>query len=289
MSDLIDDTDDNEEVTVTVEETEGDSGKEPEKQSGGDEEDDLAAQSEAVQKRIKKLTFKMREAERREQAALDYARGVQTQLTEIQKQRQSLGHTLVTEADTRIKAQEELAKKQLRTAYDTGDVDNQVEMQQHLARLEMERERVRQLKFQQEYEARQPVYQPPQPPVSRPDPQAEEWAERNDWFGRDDVMTNAAMSIHNTLVREGYSGSSQAYYKELDNRMRENFPHKFKTSDTARPTSAVGGARSVSSKRGVGRTLTENDLTPSQKKIARGLGIDYKSYAKAVNAQAERN
>jgi len=283
------------EVTVVDEESSDDDTEEVEVEvkpkPKDDDDDDLASQSESVRKRIGKLTYKVRETERREQAALDYAKSVKSQLEAMQKRTSLLDQSYTTEADTRIKVQEQLYKDQYRSAIDTGDTDKQIEANQYLAKLELEREKIRNYKYQQEQQtlydqqSAQQVAAPRREPV--PDEKAQQWAERNEWFGSDKAMTYTAYDTHNDLVAEGYNPSSDAYYRELDKRIRNDFPHKF--AKGTKPVSAVGGARPTSAQK-TNKAVKGDDLSTSQKKIAKALGLSYEQYARQVNLkQAERN
>lgn len=290
---------DDEDIDVTVvdeESSDDDTEEEVEveakpKPKDDDDDDDLASQSESVRKRIGKLTYKVRETERREQAALDYAKSVKSQLEAMQKRTSLLDQSYTTEADTRIKVQEQLYKDQYRSAVDTGDTDKQLEANQYLARLELEREKIRNYKYQQEQQtlydqqSAQQVAAPRREPV--PDEKAQQWAERNEWFGSDKAMTYTAYDTHNDLVAEGFNPSSDAYYRELDKRIRNDFPHKF--AKGTKPVSVVGGARPTSAQK-TNKAVKGDDLSTSQKKIAKALGLSYEQYARQVNLkQAERN
>ena len=282
------------EVTVVDEESSDDDTEEVEvevKAEPKDDDDDLASQSESVRKRIGKLTYKVRETERREQAALDYAKSVKSQLDAMQKRTSLLDQSYTTEADTRIKVQEQLYKDQYRSAVDTGDTDKQIEANQYLAKLELERDKIRNYKYQQEQQtlydqqSAKEVAAPRREPV--PDEKAQQWAERNEWFGSDKAMTYTAYDTHNDLVAEGFNPSSDAYYRELDKRIRNDFPHKF--AKGTKPVSAVGGARPTSAQK-ANKAVKGDDLSTSQKKIAKALGLSYEQYARQVNLkQAERN
>jgi hypothetical protein len=282
------------EVTVVDEESSDDDTEEVEvevKAEPKDDDDDLASQSESVRKRIGKLTYKVRETERREQAALDYAKSVKSQLDAMQKRTSLLDQSYTTEADTRIKVQEQLYKDQYRSAIDAGDTDKQIEANQYLAKLELERDKIRNYKYQQEQQtlydqqSAKEVAAPRREPV--PDEKAQQWAERNEWFGSDKAMTYTAYDTHNDLVAEGFNPSSDAYYRELDKRIRNDFPHKF--AKGTKPVSAVGGARPTSAQK-TNKAVKGDDLSTSQKKIAKALGLSYEQYARQVNLkQAERN
>ena len=241
-----------------------------------------------VQSRIDKLTKKVREAERREAAAVEYAKGVQDQAQSLQNRVGNLDRGYVLEYSNRVKAQTEDAKKRLKEAMDAGDIDSQVTAQQDLARLAIESERVKATEAKRERAkeaAEKQQYQPPnpqqqyqqRPPQARPDPRAEEWAEKNEWFGQDEPMTLTSFSIHRKLVEEGFDPKSDSYYSEIDNRMRETFPHKFEQQVS--PSQTVASANR--STPGVKRKGTVR-LTPSQVAIAKKLGVPLSEYAKYV-------
>lgn len=248
------------------------------------DDEDLAAYSEGVKKRIEKLTFKYREAERREQAAIEFARSLKTELDTVKQRTQQLDTSLINEANTRLKTQEQLINDRLRTAIDRGDTDAQIKAQRELAALAVENERWRQASARREYEIEMAKRAPPQPTVpavpAQPDPKAQNWAERNEWFGSDEPMTFTAFSIHKALVeKEGFDPSSDEYYSELDKRIRREFPHKFQqTEQKAKPTPMVASATSS----GRVENRKQVKLTPSQVAIAKRLGVSLKDYARQL-------
>jgi len=246
-----------------------------------------------VQSRIDKLTKKLRESERREQAAIEFAQGLQHEQTKLQQKTRQLDTGYVNEFASRVEAQTAEAKKQLKDAMDTGDIDAQVEAQQKIARLAVDADRAKKSldqreRLKKEMEARgvdpnQPQMptqqaQPQAPqPAAPPDPKAENWAEKNDWFGTDEPMTLTSFSIHRKLVEEGFDTKSDEYYSEIDKRMRETFPHKFEQVST--PTQTVASAtRSTQPAKRQGTVR----LTPSQVAIAKKLGVPLSEYAKYV-------
>ena len=246
-----------------------------------------------VQSRIDKLTKKLRESERREQAAIEFAQGLQQEQTKLQQKTRQLDTGYVNEFASRVEAQTAEAKKQLKDAMDTGDIDAQVEAQQKIARLAVDADRAKKSldqreRLKKEMEARgvnpnQPQMpaqqaQPQVPqPAAPPDPKAENWAEKNEWFGTDEPMTLTSFSIHRKLVEEGFDTKSDEYYSEIDKRMRETFPHKFEQVST--PTQTVAPAtRSTQPAKRQGTVR----LTPSQVAIAKKLGVPLSEYAKYV-------
>jgi len=261
--------------------------EEPKEQAAESSDDELENYSESVQKRISKLTAKMREAERREKAATEYAQAVQKQLQESTQKSTVLDDSFVSEFETRVTYQEESLRNKLKEAIDRGDVDKQVEAQAALANLAQDNQRLAYVKQQKEVQAKQleQMQQTPQQPVqqapTQPDPKASAWAERNAWFGQDEPMTLTAFSIHKKLVEEeGYDPTGDEYYNELDSRMRRDFPHKFgeKTNRSSGP--AVAGANRS------GKTSNKKSvkLTQSQVAIAKKLGITNEQYAKQLLA-----
>ena len=240
-----------------------------------------------VQSRIDKLTKNLREAQRREAAAIQYAQGVQHQAKELRSRVGNLDRGYVLEYGNRVKAETEDAKKKLKEAMDAGDIDAQVAANQDLARLAIETERHKATEAKrarpqaaeggQQVRQPQPQYAPPPrqaPPP--PDPKAEDWAEKNEWFGKDEPMTLTSFSIHRKLVEKGLDPSSDEYYSEIDKQMRDNFPHKFNQSST--PTQTVASVNRGGPVRRKGTVR----LTPSQVAISKKLGVPLSEYAKYV-------
>ena len=254
-------------------------------QVGASEEasdEDLEGYSDKVKKRIEKLTYKMREAERREKAATEYARSVQAQNEELQKRSSQIDESYISEYDQRVTSQEDVLKKKLSEAINVGDVDAQIDAQKAIAKLAIETERLNVAKQQLEQRKAAPQQQPqaaPQQQNNQPDPKARSWAERNTWFGQDEPMTLTAFSIHKKLIEEEYfDPSSDEYYDELDKRMRDEFPHKFQQGSRSNTRAPVAGA-SRSSGKAANKKIK---LTPSQVAIADKLGVSYEQYAKQL-------
>ena len=243
--------------------------------------------SEGVQKRISKLTARMREAERREQAALEYAKGLQNQTQSLQQKLVQTDYSRLNEAKTRLETQQIQLRQIIAKAREENDVNTELEAQERLSALvgeqrqvaswlQTQQEVVQQQSYQQAQPAPAPVQQRPQP-----NPRAEEWAEQNSWFGQDRVMTYAAWGIHQTLVeQEGVDPNSEEYYTELDRRVRGTFPDKFKDqSRQQRSAPAVAPAARSSGINSARRTVR---LSPSQVAIAKKLGVPLEEYAKYV-------
>ena len=244
-------------------------------------EDNLPEHTQNVQKRIDQLTRKMREAERREKAALDYAKGLQKKYSDAEAEAKKFDQNFISEFDSRVDAQREQVKATLKTAIENNDADQIMELNDKLTQLAVEKEKARLKKQQfedekakQEATLQQPQAQQVQQPQPDPSPKAKEWAEKNTWFGNDSVMTNAAFGVHQELVDKGFDGESDEYYNEVDKRMREYFPQKF--SEDTKPVQTVASA----GRKQKGRKVVK--LTRSQVAIAKKLGVPLEEYAKFV-------
>ena len=277
-------------VEITLEDTESTETPIVKKVEVSSGDTDLQDHSESVRKRIDKLTYRVREAERREQAALEFAKGLKGQLDTYQERAHVLDRTLVNEFDTRLKAEEKMVKDELRRAIDEGNVDAQITAQTALAKLAVENDKLKQSKNRRDSEDRQraAIQAAPPPRVEqqapRPDPKAQSWAERNEWFGSDKAMTATAYAIHADLVEaEGFDPTSDDYYQELDSRIRNEFPHKFKASQgNNRPQSAVASARTT-----VKSSSNKVKLSESQIRVAKSLGVSLEEYARHARIQQQ--
>ena len=236
-------------------------------------------------KLIDRLTKLRREAERREQDALQYAQGVKKELEETKARLQNLDQGFVREFSSRVEAEIAQVKNDLSQALSVGDSAAAVEAQEKLAKLAVSADKAENAQAVQKRRQEQPVQEEPaqqQQAAPRPaDPKAEEWANRNEWFGSDNTMTYAAFGIHRQLVeQEGFDPSSDEYYNELDKRMKTEFPHKFDTnqSQSNRPVQTVASASRTANKSG----LKKVSLTPSQVAIAKKLGVSLEDYARQV-------
>ena len=254
---------------------------EVEQETNKEELDDY---SEKVKGRINKLTGKLRETERREQASFDYAKRIQEENKKLRGRLNTLDTSYIDEYKARTEAETVGAKAQLQKAIEAGDVDAQVNAQEALSKLAVDNQRVlatNQAKEQQNKEGDAQVEKPVAPP-KKPDPKAEAWAENNSWFGTDEAMTYASFGLHRKLVeQEGFNPNSDEYYTEIDKRIRHEFPHKFDGGNGAtKPVQSVASAgRSTTTKTSGRKTVR---LTPSQVHIAKRLGVPLEEYAKYV-------
>jgi hypothetical protein len=251
-----------------------------------DEGSDLEVYSEKVQKRIKKLTFQIKEAERRERAAVDYAKGLKSKYETAQSQFEETDTNYLNEYNARIDAERDKAKSALKAAFESQDSDAILEAQDNLTRLSVEKEKVSMTLADKESKKKQiesqstEIAQPEavQPRIST---KAQQWAEDNEWFGSDRVLTSAAMGIHEDLLQEGIDAESDDYYNQINKRMKEYFPQKFAQETTERQSTRepVQNVASVSRRSG-GRKSVK--LTKSQVVIAKKLGVPLEEYAKYV-------
>ena len=269
------------------EETVKEVAKEEVKEEPKKEEDTkLEDYSKGVQARIAKLTRKMREAERREAAATEYAQALEYRRTQDQSRFKKMDTDYWTRFEKNVKTGMESAQKELAAAIESGNAEAQVEANKRIATLAFENAKLEQSKEAKEQE--KPVQLsdggklPKQTPqeLPQPDPQAESWAAKNEWFGKDRAMTFTAFEIHKDLVNEGFDPKSDDYYSEVNKRIKVDFPHKFAKDGeehTSKPVQSVASAqRSVKPGRKTVR------LTSSQVAIAKKLGVPLEEYAKQI-------
>ena len=237
-----------------------------------------------AQDRIKKLTTKYKNEERAKQEAERKAQEAALENEQLKERLKNLDHGYISEYGTRLDAQLEQAKKNYRDAHEAGDVDKMFDAQQALSKISIEQERHRIAKDRQEAQVKeveqqtqQPQAQPQQAPV---DPKAQAWAEKNEWFGEDQVMTSTAMGIHQKLSEEGFDLSSDEYYDEIDRQLKNLFPDKFNTERTNGGSARVAPADTSASRKKQGRRTVR--LSPSQVAIAKKLNVPLEEYAKYV-------
>lgn len=251
-------------------------------------DDELTDYSKNVQNRIKKLTDKYRKEERDKQEALRLSSQLMEENKKMKGRLKLLDRGYVQEYGNRLNIEMSSAKLAYKDAADRGDSDKMLEAQEKLSRLNSEMERHRQAKARVEREAKQPAQQEAPaapvtpPPAPKPDPKAEAWAQKNEWFGSDRMLTSATYAIHATLIEdEGFDPESDEYYTEIDRRLRVEFPHKFQTAKKSGERSQVASAASSAS-RSTKSGRRSVKLTPSQVAIAKKLGVPLEEYAKFV-------
>jgi len=249
--------------------------------------------SDSVQKRINKLTYKLRETERQNQEAISWAQKVQEENATLKKKTESANTAMFSEYDNRVNTELESAKAEYKDAFDRGDTDQIVAANEKLSRLSVEAESLRRVTQQRQKAVEEktnevveePVYSQPatQP---EPDPKAQDWAKRNDWFGQDQGLTFAAFGIHKELMDEGFDGKTDQYYVELDNRLSK---YGVKPYNESREQISNSPVQRVASPTGQARTNKARSktikLTQSQVAIAKKLGVPLEEYAKYVKTQ----
>lgn len=272
------------EQQIAVEET-------TETQEASSDADEIEEYSESVQKRINKLTYKIREAERREKAAIEYAQNVQSELNSTKEKLSLQDKNLYDEYNARVSSELTAAENKLKQAYEMNDSEAIIDAQKALATLAVEQESLNRVKPTKDetgqevkvesVENTETINIPSAEETPEPDPKAVAWADKNEWFGKDVAMTSTAFAFHNQLIRdEGFDPTSDEYYAELDKRIVDAFPHKF---DGNAPQKNVQDVVAVSSKgaRSTRKARTVR-LTPSQLSIAKRLGVSPEEYAKHV-------
>ena len=248
-------------------------------------EEELEQYSEGVQKRISKLTKKWREAERQKEAALDYARGGQVELSHLKNRLTKLEPSYVSAMEDKVTAGLEAAKAKLAAAREANDINAEVDAQKMIAQIGVEEARVTALKAQAEATKERMKLSKGTPSLDQSlqtppaDPKAEAWAEKNPWFGQDSAMTYTAFDLHKKLTeQEGFDPNSEEYYAEVDKRIRIDFPHKFDRTEPKESTKVTQTVASATRSVRPGRNTVR--LTSSEVAIAKKLGVPLEEYAK---------
>ena len=262
--------------------------KEELKEGSKPKDEELETYSKGVQSRIAKLTRKMREAERREKAALDYAKAVESKRKSTDERFGQINKDYVSQFEKRVKDGMEMAQGELSRAIESGDATAQVNAQKRIAALSIDEARLNVMRENKIVEEKpqsldDAVKLPNETPkdLPDPDPRAEEWAGKNSWFGQDRAMTFTAFEIHKDLVdKEGFDPKTSEYYAEVDKRIRLEFPHKFDIQSNNTPNKP---AQNVASARRVVKPGSKTvKLTSSQVAIAKKLGVPLEEYAKQL-------
>lgn len=255
--------------------------------SAQDDDDELGQYSTKVQSRINKLTAKSRAAERDKEEAQRLAEQLYQENQKLQQRVKGLDTGYLSEYGTRLEAQAIAAKDAFKKAYESGDPDALASAQEQMSKIAIDQERFRIAKQRSEAQPQQveraeaPAPQAPRQQEVKVDKKAQSWAEKNDWFGSDKMLTAAAMALHSTLVEdEGFDPTSDEYYSEIDSRIRREFPHKFKTTQSAAPARVASAAASASKAAVQGRRSVK--LSASQVAMAKRLNVPLEEYAKYV-------
>jgi len=260
---------------------------EPEEKSA----DELEDYSEKVQKRISKLTRKLREAERGQESAYEYAKRIAEENQHLKTRSSSLDRSYLQEAESRLKSQKAQALAALKNAHEVADYEKVAKAQEVLAKIAVEENKVTtsktQLEYQQHVQEEQQtnyqnyVQQPQQNVAPQLGEKEQAWVEKNEWFGQDEVMTMGAMAINNQLEAEGFDVGSEEYYTEVDRRIRKEFPQKFTESSVkSKPQQKVASAGRVAGNPGSNKRQVK--LSPSEVQMAKRLNVPLGEYAKYV-------
>ena len=282
------------EPKITEQETVEEVKEEPVKEEPKEEDTKLEEYSRGVQSRIAKLTRKMREAERREGAAVEYAQALEHQRKQDQSRFQKMDTDYWSRFEKNVKTGMDSAQKELANAIETGNAEAQVEANKRIATLAFENAKLEQAKEHKPVAQEPPVQLsdggrlPQQTPqeLPDPDPKAESWASKNTWFGQDRAMTFTAFEIHKDLVNEGFDPKSNDYYAEVDKRIKVDFPHKFAIGGEVEQTSKTNQLV-ASAQRSVRPGRKTVRLTSSQVAIAKKLGVPLEEYAKQLKLTKE--
>ena len=253
--------------------------------------DELEDYSEKVQKRISKLTRKLREAERGQESAYEYAKRIAEENQQLKTRSSSLDRSYLQEAGSRLKSQKAQALAALKNAHEVADYEKVAKAQEVLAKIAVEENKVTtsksQLEYQQHVQEEQQtnyqnyVQQPQQNTVPQLGEREQAWVEKNEWFGQDEVMTMGAMAINNQLEVEGFDVGSEEYYTEVDRRIRKEFPQKFTESSVkSKPQQKVASAGRVAGNPGSNKRQVK--LSPSEVQMAKRLNVPLGEYAKYV-------
>lgn len=252
-------------------------------------EGELDNYTEGVKKRINKLAQKYRQEEKRAQELDARAKQLQEENDKLKNRMKQLDHGFLSQIGARLETQENALKQAHKEAYESGDTDRMFDISQQLAVIVNEKQKYQSAKRkndsrvqvqQQEPQQQAPVQQYQQQAPKKVDPRAQSWAEKNEWFGDDTVMTAAAFAIHNSLVEEAFDPNSDEYYSELDSRIKNEFPHKFSKAKKSGGGQVASASSSASRANKQGRRSVK--LTPSAVDIANRLGVPLETYAQYV-------
>ena len=279
-----------EQEVVLDEQQEGAKSEDKAEVAAAEGDDELENYGEKVQKRIKKLTERYRNEQRDREEAVRMAQKLLDENNKLKGRVQQLDNGYLNEYGNRLSTQEEAAKRAYKQAYEAGDSDAMLAAQEQIAQIAVDKQRYGAAKSRVEQQQKMQVQQQPQQQQAQPqqaqpqpqvDPKAKAWAEKNEWFGNDKIMTTAAFTLHQQLVEEeGFDPNSDEYYTELNGRIRSEFPHKFNTAKKSGGNQVASAGNSASRTNKQGRRSVK--LSHSQVAIAKKLGVPLEEYAKYV-------
>ena len=260
------------------------------KESKNIKKDNLTEHTDGVQKRINELTRARREAERQREAAYSFAKGLQRELEDVKKNYVKYDEQYLKEFEARVEAESTSARSQLKAAIEAQDSEAIMKAQDKLTQLAVQKERARQTQAERAVQAAKPENQETNQQAAiqgnlppEPSKKAKKWAENNEWFGTDKVLTSAAYAIHDDLVLEGFDTESDEYYNEVDKQMKDNFPHRF-NQNQEQPSKKIVQTVAPAGKTNTGRRTVR--LTKSQVAMAKRLNVPLEEYAKYVKEGA---
>jgi len=260
------------------------------KESKNIKKDNLTEHTDGVQKRINELTRARREAERQREAAYSFAKGLQRELEDVKKNYVKYDEQYLKEFEARVEAESTSARSQLKAAIEAQDSEAIMKAQDKLTQLAVQKERARQTQAERAVQAAKPENQETNQQAAiqgnlppEPSKKAKKWAENNEWFGRDKILTSAAYAIHDDLVLEGFDTESDEYYNEVDKQMKDNFPHRF-NQNQEQPSKKIVQTVAPAGKTNTGRRTVR--LTKSQVAMAKRLNVPLEEYAKYVKEGA---
>jgi hypothetical protein len=251
--------------------------------------DEIEKRAALAQNRINKAVAQSKDFQRRELMAVQYAKDLKDQNEKLREQLKSQMNNYGDEFDSRVESEITLAKQALKQAHTSGDPDSIAEASEALAKATADKTRLQQYKqAQKQYEEQEAAYlqqqdqtieqnSPPIEEYAEPSPKAREWAQKNTWFGQDQVATSVAFAVHKQLENEGFDTDSDEYYSEIDKRVRQELPHKFNVEADKKPVQTVASPTRTTS---TGRKQKNRiELTPSEQQLAKKLGVSFKDYA----------
>ena len=273
----------NTEETEAVENTNSEANQtEQVEEAKADSDDELENYSDNVQKRINNLTRKLREAERGRDSALNYANSMKSEYEALKGKSEKINQDYYAEAETRLESQKQQATRVLAEAQEAQDYDKAAKATSLLSTIAVEENRIKMAKEAPTNETVIPQ-ENIQQQTPQPDPKAEAWADKNEWFGEDRIRTLAAFTIHDDLVKEGFDGQTDEYYNELDKRLRTKFPNDFGVETEIAPVpQATQRVASAARADAQGSNKKQVRLSPSEVEMAKKLNVPLKEYAKFV-------
>jgi hypothetical protein len=251
------------------------------------DDDEIESYSERVQKRLKKLSFDVKESERhRAQAAREreeavrWAHSIQAENERLRKNLEQNQGTMVAQAKARIESELNQAKSSYKEAYELGDTDKMLEAQDRLTTLNNDLYRVNGYRPPQQQKVVAPQAQQAQVPQLNAQQRA--WLDKNDWYGRDEQMTTFALLVHKELVHKGVDPNSEEYYNEIDSEMRKRFADKLTTEEDDDDVIEVAPrkrANVVAPATRSSKNPRKVKMTQTQMAIAKRLGVPLEKYA----------